>query len=158
MTFQKPPTKSKRLIADWPEHLSYDTSDKQISDYYSNVSGAITRSESFFYKKQLTDIFLYAMSIGKKLEERKPLKQRSNSIPKTAFQEDEVWIMISTVMSVPNSDLHMLEDQNAKEIAHTCEEYANAGIYQLIALDMHTGGDKLRPFEQEFEKLIDTLD
>jgi len=155
MTVQKHPTKPKRLITYWPEYLSYETSDKQINEYYSNEKGAITRPVSFFHKKKLSDIFLYAMSIGKELEERTPLKQRSNSIPKTAFHEDEVWLMIATVMSVQPANLHMLENENAREIAKICEEYANAGIHKLITLDMHTAGDKLRPFEQDFKKLLE---
>jgi len=155
MTAQPPPTKSKRLITYWPEHLSYDTSDKQIDDYYSNELGAVTRKVSFFYKKKLSDIFLYAMSIGKELEERTPLKQKSNSIPKTAFHEVEVWLMIATAMSAQPADPHMLDNENARKIAKTCEEYANAGIHKLMTLDMHTTGDKLRPFEQDFKKLLE---
>ncbi len=154
---KSPIQKSRRLIADWPDYLSYDKSDKQVVDYFNSESGAIKRSESFFYEKHLSDIFLYAMAIGKTLDERKPLKQRSISIPKSVFLEDEVWVMISVAMSTKEADLHTLENQKEKEIARICEEYANAGIYRLIALDRQTGGDKQRPFELEIEKLIETL-
>ena len=149
-------SKIKRLTEGWPEGISYNTGDKEIDDYYDKNNGAVSKRTSFFYKKRLLDIFIYAMAIGKKLGKHTSFTDRSYSMPVDALKEDEIWLMISVALSEKNNDLKLFE--NPKEIVRTCEEYANAGIKPLIELDRITSIDNPNgSFEEKLQELLKDL-
>lgn len=143
--------KTKRMTAYWPRHISYDKADEDIKAYYSEDAGAVTRPRSMFYDKRLIDIFLCAMSVGRKLDRQVPLKKPSNSIPKDSFQEDEIWMMVAAAMSA-KTDLNNLGDPRA--VTSICEKYANGGIKHLMRIDGRYEDGQLG-FAEEIEKMID---
>ena len=130
-------SKIRRLVSDWPEHISYDKNNSDVSSYYDKYKGYPTNPESFFYNKRHLDIFIYAMSIGKHYGKKSKLKDRSNSLPVDALKEDEIWLMIATALSESDTNLEILKD--GKKIVQICEEYANAGITYLIDTDKQDG-------------------
>lgn len=149
-------SKIKRLTEGWPENISYNEGDKEIDDYYDKNTGAVSKRTSFFYKKRLLDIFIYAMAIGKKLDSHTPFTARSSTMPVDALKEDEIWLMISVALSETNNDLKLFE--NPKEIVRLCEEYANAGIKTLIELDRITSNDNPNGlFEEKLQELLKDL-
>lgn len=145
------PRKSKRITAEWPKHISYDIVCDDVKAYYSVDTGAVTQRHSMFYRKRLIDIFLCAMSIGRKLKKRKPIEKRQATIPKDSFQEDEIWVMVATALS---EEIDLSELENSRVIIDICEEYANGGIRYLMRIDNQFAEDGQIGFEDELKKMI----
>ena len=62
----------KALLAHWPA-IGYDSADDEVADFYSKMEGAVSSGSgtgagrfSFFAKKKLTDVFIFAMLLGRK--------------------------------------------------------------------------------------------
>lgn len=143
----------KKIIADWPEFLSYDNSDEKIKKFYSEFEGEKTKRGSIFYGKRLLDIFLLSMAIGKQSGIRTKLENKSRTMPRNALTEDEIWLMTCVAFTEKDGDLKVLTDP--KEIVNICEEYANTGIRKLIALDIGSSfSDPLGPYEDLLEKKL----
>jgi len=147
--------KTKRITVDWPKDISYDTAFDDIKAYYSVDTGAVVQPQSMFYNKRLIDIFLCSMSVGRKLKRRTPVKKPSRTIPRDSFQDDEIWVMIATALSV-ETDLNKLGDP--KVVTDICEEYANGGIKHLMRIDKRYAEDGQLGFAEELEKMIDSSD
>jgi len=143
--------KTRRMTAEWPKHISYDIICEDVRAYYSVDGGAVTQRRSMFYQKRLIDIFLCAMSIGRKLKRRKPIEKRNATIPKDSFQENEVWVMVATALS-EEIDLDKLED--SRIVVDICEEYANGGIKHLMRIDNRYAEEGHLGFEEEVKKMI----
>lgn len=141
---------SRRLQADWPVNMSYDKDNNEVDQFYNITSGKIRERSSIFHEKRQIDIFLLAMAIGKSMGARVPIKKASMSIRCDAIREDEVWMMCSVALSDENN-LDVLAD--GSKVVHICEEYANAGIGTLIALDRETGDTE--PYEEFLEQFLD---
>jgi len=146
-------TEVRRLTADWPRHISYDISNEEVKAYYNADEGSVTWKQSFFYEKRLADIFLCAMSIGKKNNNRRIIKNKKDTIRKDAFSEKDVWLMIATALSEDMAELAVLENPN--DVIRVCEEYANAGIEDLMYIDKSNPQDSAGAFEAELKKIID---
>jgi len=147
---------SKKLTVDWPKNMSYDISDQRTADYVSERVGVVTKRGSIFYKKRLLDVFLFAMAKGKQKGLRTPLTKKSNSMPTDALKEEEIWLMSSIALSEKNSDLDILT--KPEEIIKICEEYANTGVKDLIAIDFSTSiSDPLEPYEKLMEDNLEKL-
>ena len=126
-------SRSKRIQAEWPPHLSYDKSDQSIDDFYSNIKGVIRDENSIFYEKRQIDIFLFAMAIGKSQNSREKIRKSSNSIRRDALTEEETWMMCGVVLGEEKAGLDVLS--NTKELIKTCEEYSNGGIKTLMVME-----------------------
>ncbi|MDA7990634.1 MAG: hypothetical protein MPK30_05995 [Gammaproteobacteria bacterium] len=137
------------LQSDWPVHMSYDKSDKDIENFYSAIKGAISENGSIFYQKRQIDIFMLAMAIGKEKNNRVKLKSESNSIRRDALTEREMWLMCSVALD-EEKDLDVLGDPS--RVVKICEEYANGGIHNLIS--MHRMPGVLEPFEDSLDDLL----
>jgi hypothetical protein len=147
----------KKIVADWPEFLSYDNSDEKIKSFYSEHAGEKTKKSSIFYEKRLLDIFLLAMAIGKQSGGgRLKLASKSRTMPRNALTEEEIWIMTCVAFEEKEGDLNVLSDP--KELVNICEEYANAGIRKLMALDYGSSiTDPLEQYENLLTKNLDKL-
>jgi len=145
---------SKKLTLDWPENISYDSSNDQISENFSERTGFVTKRISIFHKKRLLDVFLFALALGKQKGIRTPLKKKSQSMPTKALTEEEIWMMTSVALSEPKSDLDLLTKPS--EIVKICEEYANTGINELITRDYNSSlSDPLGPYEKLLEENLE---
>lgn len=142
------------ITGNWAKNISFSSKDR-IKKYYSNTLGAVTEKHSFFYQKNLIDIFLMAMAVGKSLGALVPLSEgKTSNIPKNVLKEKSLWSMISVVLSEDDSKLDTLKDGN--EIYRICEGYANGGIETVIDWD-ETGetGNLIKRFEEKFESFLD---
>lgn len=142
---------SKRIQADWPMHLSYDKSDSDIDEFYSNIKGNLKQDSSIFYGKRQIDIFLLAMAIGKSMNNRVKVKMQSNSIRRDALTEEETWMMCSIALAEEDAGLDALS--NTRELIKTCEEYSNGGIKTLITME-RTAHDRIKTYEDFLERVI----
>lgn len=146
------------ITGNWPKNLSYEGEDtasgNRIKNYFSSGNGAHKKKESFFYDKTALDIFLMAMSVGKDLGVRTKLKKKQANLPTKTLSENQIWAMISVVLSEENSNLETLEDGNA--IFTICEEYANGGIETVMDWD-ESGetGNKFKKFIEKFEEKLE---
>lgn len=141
----------KRIVADWPDDISYDSSDDKIKNYYSQSDGAVSKRSSIFHGKRLLDIFMFSLALGKNTGYRTPLNSKSKSMPKEALTEEEIWLMTCIALLEKNGDLNVLTDP--REIVNICEEYANTGIRKLLSIDLGSSiSDPLAPYEELLEK------
>lgn len=145
----------KKIVADWPEFISYDNSDDKIKNFYSEHEGEKSKKSSIFYKKRLLDIFLLAMAIGKQSGGgRTKLVSKSRTMPRDALTEEEIWMMTCVAFEEKEGDLNVLSDP--KELVNICEEYANTGIRKLMALDYGSSiTDPMEPYENLLTKNLD---
>ena len=65
----------------------YASYDEEYSDFYKDLTKV---TKSFFYQKNMTNIFITAMAIGFKKDSHNPLKKPSNSIPTAVFTKKQM--------------------------------------------------------------------
>lgn len=138
----------KQITADWPPNLSYDKSDEKIRAFYSESDGATKRKGSIFYGKNLLDIFILAMAIGKYSSGvGTKLKSKSSSMPVKSLREEDMWLMVCVALTEGKNDIDIFT--RPKDIVTICEQYANTGIKKLIAIDARaSAADPLGPYEE----------
>ena len=150
--------------------VAYDGTIEQVRDYYSTVKGATRDKNGFFAGKKDTDVFIYAMCLGKKLGETMPFekdpitgktdRRATIDIKYFADQPEYVWLMIATALEdtkdpeTGNPTMEIFE--NPKKIIEICEQYANAGIHELLRMaDDVSGADPFKGFDRKLTGLLE---
>ena len=153
----------KGMLAHWPA-IGYDSSVDKVLAFYNNNDGEKASRHSFFYKKKLTDIFIFSMLLGKKEGAKEDYKDngkgRKSTIDALRFADNPnyVWMMLAVAIEEiskkePNRDLtEIVNPENAKEVIDICEKYANHGIHELIEINSKEG---FLGYEELFEKLLE---
>ena len=151
---------TKKVLVDWPA-IGYDSSDQEVAEFYSKAEGTVKERNSIFYKKKLTDIFIYAMVLGKHAGLKEPYlekgKGRKDSINSEYFADEPryVWMMNAIALEETNGDLDILLPENARQIVDICEAYANHGIHQLIEIEKTSAGASgFRGYEDMISELL----
>ena len=149
--------------------VAYDGTNTQTRNIYDHVEGETRKHGGFFEGKKDTDIFIYAMCLGKKLGDRlefqkddvtgKIDKKANIDIEYFANQPEYVWMMIATALEdtkdPQTGDPTMDVFKNPKIIVEICQEYANAGMHELIKiLDKRSGEDPFRGFDLKIRELL----
>lgn len=83
-----------------------------------------------FFKKDMKDVFIYAMGIGFQNGKRTRLRKKVASIPWSAFT-DEQTALIKTIGISDENNIDVLIRENVKKMFDVAEEYANGGIDKL---------------------------
>ena len=169
----------KALLAHWPA-IGYDSADDEVADFYSKMEGAVSSGSgtgagrfSFFAKKKLTDVFIFAMLLGKidgpkegKEDYLKNGKGRKSTINAVYFADNAkyVWMMIAVALEDTynedpgNSDaiIGLMKKENAGKIIEICEKYANHGIHALIQMQKDSAGSEgFLGYEKKLSELLD---
>lgn len=130
------------------KYASYDLENEPIYNKLKKVS------DSFFFQRDMTNIFIAAMALGFHNNTPIPIKKPSNSIPTAVFTKKEKWLMISIYMKVKRPSLDALYE--ADDILKTAEDYANGGIKYLdLIYQGNSFESPLENLEQEIRRLIE---
>jgi len=125
---------------------------------YDEVNGEIYRKlksvqKSPFYQKEMTQIFIAAMTLGYVKDNPQPLKKLASSIPTSVFTKHEKWLMIGLFMKThPKLGVKSLFEPSS--ILENAEKYANGGIKFLDML-FEEGEDPREELESEFRKYLE---
>ena len=131
------------------EFKKYASYDEPYSEFYKDL---IKVTKSFFYNKQMSNIFIMAMALGFKKDARNPLKKPSNSIPTNVFTKEEKWLMISVYFKThPKEGVSALWEPG--EILKNAEEFSNGGI-QYLKMMYDDSDEPLEALEEEFRKYL----
>jgi len=136
-----------KLEFKFKKNASYDLDNESIYNNLKKVSG------SFFYQKEMTNIFITAMAIGFLRNNPIAIKSPSNSIPTAVFTKQEKWMMIAVYMATKRAKVDALYEPD--DILKTSEEFANGGIKYVDLI--YKGGsfdDPLEQLEHEFRALL----
>ena len=132
---------------EWPD-VAYDKGDQEF--YRSLIA---EDSSSIFKKKEMVDVFMYAMALGYDAEKPHPLEKRVPSLNPSAVNWQMRWLMRAIAVT-DTEDLNVIKDH--KEVVKIAEEYANAGI--LILRDMIKSSTLESEKDVEFQtKLYDKI-
>lgn len=107
---------------DFPD-VGFKKDDQEFYQYMTKKESATP-----FSGFQMSDVFIYAMSLGFKKEKRTPYDDKKNRIPNmppTAFNSEMRWLMRS-VSITENEELESI--MNHHKVVEIAEEYANTGI------------------------------
>ena len=158
-------TDVRKIIADWNEYWSYDAGDETKKNFFAKgvEKGVVDDRNSMFYKKIQWDVFLYSMAIGKHLEMkeggkggRKPLSKRADAMPVKYLKIEQISTILGVVFSLDDVDLSILN--NPREIRNICEEYANAGVEELIRMEKTKDSDNpLSEYEKNMRQFLDKI-
>lgn len=152
---------AKKLTAGWPK-VGYDQQD-QVLAFYAKRSGTTTDRKSFFDRKKLADVFIFAMALGKHAGIKKPYDNRRDrrdtiDMEYFAVTPEYIWMMIAIAIEESGGDLTIFEDPKTK-IIDVCEQYANYGIQLLMSMeDRANVSDPYIGYEEKFEELLVQLD
>lgn len=128
----------------------YASYDEEYSEFYKDL---IKVTKSFFYQKNMTNIFITAMALGFKKDSHKSLKKPSNSIPTDVFTKEEKWLMISLYFKThPKAGVSELWEP--EQILKSAEEYSNGGI-QYLKMIYDESAEPLEALEEEFRKYLE---
>lgn len=128
----------------------YASYDEEYTDLYRDLKKV---TKSFFFQKEMTNIFITAMAVGFKKNAHDPLKKPSNSIPTNVFTKEERWLMISLYMKThPKMGVSALWEP--EQILKNAEEYANGGI-QYLKMIYEDSEEPLEALEEEFRKYLE---
>ena len=150
---------AKKLTAGWPK-VGYDKEDSKVLSFYAKMSGTITDRKSFFARKKLADVFIFAMALGKNAEIKKPYEKKGDrrdtiDMEYIAITPEYVWMMIAIAIEESKGDLTIFEDPKTK-IIDVCEQYANYGIQQLMDMEEQaSASDPYIGYENKFVELLD---
>ncbi len=147
----------RKLTYDWDRNFAYDTSNPEVSEFFSikSPTSAVNDVNSLFYGKTLWDVFVYAMTIGRYFEKRVPFSRKTGTIPVEYAKEHHIVSMLGVVFSLDGVDLSILKQP--KEIRLICEEYANGGVETLIEfLKTRDHDNPLSEYEKEFLKFVNS--
>lgn len=147
--------------------VAYDGNIPEVVEFYSKFKGQTRERTSFFSGATDKDIFIYAMCLGKK----KGLKNEFIKINGKVDIRDHIdveyfardpeylWMMLATALTEtrdPETGDPTLDAFEPKNVLKICQEYANAGIHELMKMEKNTGHQD--PFKSYEEKLSDLLD
>jgi len=158
-------TDIRKIISDWDEYWSYDKGDEAKKRFFAKGtdSSVVEDENSMFHNKLQWDVFLYSMAIGRYLEikqggkgGRKPLSKRTDAMPVKYLKIEQISIILGVVFSLDDVDLSILN--NPREIRDICEEYANAGVEELIRMEKTKDNDNpLSEYEKELRQFLDRI-
>ena len=132
---------------EWPD-VAYDKGDQEF--YRSLIA---EDSSSIFKKKEMVDVFIYAMGLGYDAAKPHPLEKRVSSLNPSAVSWQMRWLMRAVAVT-HTQDLNII--LNHKEVAKIAEEYANAGIHILRKMEEKSISASER--EEEYQsKLYDKI-
>ena len=150
--------------------VAYDGTNTQTRNIYDHVEGETRKHGGFFEGKKDTDIFIYAMCLGKRKGLYNDYEKKDGKIDRRATidveyfasQPEYVWMMIATafdhaknVDGMDSNQLLKLFDNPAK-IVEICEKYANFGIHELMDMnDKASVGDPYRGYDEKLNELLD---
>lgn len=128
----------------------YASYDEEHSGFYKDL---IKVTKSFFYGKNMTNIFITAMALGYKKDSHAPVKKPSNTIPTAVFTKEERWLMISLYyITHPKAGVDALWEP--EQILKNAEEYANGGI-KFLQMIYQDSEEPLEALEEEFRKYLE---
>jgi hypothetical protein len=128
----------------------YASYDEEHTEFYRDLKKV---TKSFFYNKEMTNIFIMAMALGFKKDARNPVKKPSNSIPTDVFTKEEKWLIISLYFKThPKEGVSGLWEP--EQILKNAEEYANGGI-QYLKMIYDDSEEPLETLEEEFRKYLE---
>src|SRR6185312_5555195 len=97
---------SKKILEhfefNFKKYASYSLENEPIYHKLKRVS------DSFFFQREMTQIFIAAMALGFQNNTPLEIKKASNSIPTAVFTKKEKWLMISVYMKVKRPNLDAL--------------------------------------------------
>ena len=147
--------------------VAYDGAREDVAEFYNKISGQKGKRGSFFEGKKLTDIFIYAMCIGKfefdqldfqKNKEGQLDIRRNIDLEYFSNQPEYVWMMVAVALDeTKDKDGNPTMDifKEPKKITDICEKYANGGIGELIRIASDVGSDDLfRGYVKKLRELI----
>jgi hypothetical protein len=153
---------TKRILLGWPNKIAYDGNIPEVVAFYSKASGETQRRKSFFESKKLTDIFIYAMCLGKHAgipadyvkKDGKIDRRATIDVEYFASQPEYVWMMIATALEDTKGNMDIFKDP--AKIVEICEKYANYGIHELIEMENDVSGDDpYRGYDKKLSELLD---
>lgn len=158
----------KRILLSFGKlKVGYDGNIPEVALFYSKFKGQTKERTSFFSGATDKDIFIYAMCLGKK----KGLKNEFVKINGKVDIKDHIdveyfardpeylWMMLATALTEtkdPETGEPTLDAFEPKNVLKICQEYANAGIHELMKMEKSIG--KQDPFKAYDEKLVELLD
>jgi len=147
--------------------VGYDGNIPGVPEFYSKFKGQTRERTSFFSGATDKDIFIYAMCLGKKkglkndfvkIDGKVDIKDHID-VEYFARDPEYLWMMLATALTEtrdPETDEPTLDAFEPKNVLKICQEYANAGIHELMKMEKSTG--KQDPFKAYDEKLVEVLD
>jgi len=128
----------------------YASYDEEYSDFYKDLTKV---TKSFFYGKNMTNVFITSMALGFKKDSSRPIKKPSNTISTIVFTKEEKWLMISLYFKThPKVGVDALWEP--EQILKNAEEYANGGI-QFLKMLYDESEEPLEALEEEFRKYLE---
>ena len=145
--------------------VAYDGNVPGVSDFYSKFKGQTRERTSFFSGATDKDIFILAMCLGKKKGIRNEFVKEDGKTDIKAHIDVEyfardpeyLWMMLATALteSKDENGEPTLDAFEPKNVLKICQEYANAGIHELMKMEATTG--RQDPFKAYDEKLVEIL-
>ena len=145
--------------------VAYDGNVPGVSDFYARFKGKTKESTSFFSGATDKDIFILAMCLGKKKGIRNEFVKENGKtdikdhidVEYFARDPEYLWMMLATALteSKDENDEPTLDAFEPKNVLKICQEYANAGIHELMKMEAITG--RQDPFKAYDEKLVAIL-
>ena len=137
---------------DWPD-VGYNKDDEEFYNYLKKSD-----SPSPFSSMRMSDIFIYAMSLGFKYGIKHEIEsnKRQPNLPPSAFDPDMRWLMRAVAVT-DEENLEIIAEH--KKVIKIAEAYANGG-FSLIRdymkkQSIEYGADAV--FESELRKVISEL-
>lgn len=147
--------------------IGYDGARDDVAIFYNKIVGEKIKRGSFFEGKKLTDIFIYAMCLGKaefgtlefqKNNEGKLDIRRNIDLIYFNNQPEYVWMMVAVALDeTKDADGRPTMDifKEPRKIIEICEKYANGGISELIRMSEDvTSEDLFRGYLLKLRQLI----
>lgn len=123
--------------------------DDENGDFYRDLTKV---TKSFFYNKNMTNIFIAAMALGFVKDTHMQIKRPVTNIPTAVFTKEEKWLIISLYYKThPETTVSDLYETD--KILQNAEEYANGGIKFLKMI--YEGGEPLEELETELRKYLE---
>jgi hypothetical protein len=148
--------------------VAYDGARPDVRAFYDKIEGQKSSRGTFFEGKKLTDIFIYAMCLGKSVNEPRNFeiddvtgktdRRATIDLEYFANQPEYVWMMVSVALndtkdSKGNPTMDIFREP--RKIIEICEKYANGGISDLIAMASNfSTDDQHRGYAKKLRELI----
>ena len=130
-----------------------ERADSYIEDSKSfKYTALVEDSNSVFYKRNRTDVYVAATAVGYYLKKREKIEKKHGLFVSTTLgknSESNIWILKS--IGIATLGIDCLKD--FKSILNVCDEYANAGIDFIY--DVHTESEN--EANDFASKMIDVL-
>ena len=116
--------------------------DKELQDLLESLTTASRRDDfPLFETKQKA--LMFAAGLGRRLNRRKPLKTRDarSAIRFDIFEKNSDDDFVYALAVHDSGDLQVLHPDREEDVATTFEEFANAGLQEILRLSSRTGAD-----------------